>query len=84
MVRTRSTLAKTALSSASSLPLWHRVEVKPDDCVMVQAEGSGTERRVRRWRSVPEKRRIVELTLEPGGGGAGVAEGGPARALVFC
>jgi transposase len=33
---------------------------------MVQAEGSGAERRVRRWRSVAEKRRIVELTLEQG------------------
>jgi hypothetical protein len=31
---------------------------------MVQAERG--ERRVRRWRSVAEKRRIVELTLEPG------------------
>ena len=32
---------------------------------MVQAEGSGTERRVRRWRSVAEKRRIVELSARP-------------------
>jgi transposase-like protein len=40
---------------------------------MVQAEGSGTERRVRRWRSVAEKRRIVELTLEPGASVALVA-----------
>lgn len=30
---------------------------------MVQAEGSG--RRVRRWRSVSEKRQIVQLTMEP-------------------
>jgi hypothetical protein len=40
---------------------------------MVQAEGSGAERRVRRWRSVAEKRRIVELTLEPGASVALVA-----------
>jgi transposase-like protein len=33
---------------------------------MVQSEGSGAERRVRRWGSVAEKRWIVELTLEPG------------------
>jgi transposase len=38
---------------------------------MVQAEGA--ERRVRRWRSVAEKRRIVELTLEPGASVALVA-----------
>jgi transposase len=40
---------------------------------MVQSEGLGTERRVRRWRSVAEKRRIVELTLEPGASVALVA-----------
>ena len=39
---------------------------------MVQAEG--TERRVRRFRSIAEKRRIVELTLEPGASVAGVAQ----------
>ena len=33
---------------------------------MDQAEGLVPERRVRRWRSVAEKRRIVELTLVPG------------------
>jgi transposase len=38
---------------------------------MVQAEGEG--RRVRRWRSVAEKRRIVELTSEPGASVALVA-----------
>ena len=38
---------------------------------MVQAEGA--EHRVRRWRSVAEKRRIVELTLEPGASVALVA-----------
>ena len=38
---------------------------------MVQAEGA--ERGVRRWRSVAEKRRIVELTLEPGASVALVA-----------
>lgn len=31
---------------------------------MQQAEGSG--RRARRWRSVSEKRQIVQLTMEPG------------------
>ena len=40
---------------------------------MVQAEGLGAERRVRRWRSVAEKRRIVELTLQPGASVALVA-----------
>ena len=40
---------------------------------MVQAEGTGAERRVRRWRSVAEKRRIVELTLQPGASVALVA-----------
>ena len=38
---------------------------------MDQAEGTG--RRVRRWRSVAEKRQIVELTLEPGASEALVA-----------
>ena len=38
---------------------------------MVQAEGA--KRRVRRWRSVAEKRRIVELTREPGASVALVA-----------
>jgi transposase len=39
---------------------------------MVSSElGSG--RRVRRWRSVTEKRRIVQLTLEPGASVAEVA-----------
>jgi transposase-like protein len=40
---------------------------------MVQPEGSGAGRRARRWRSVEEKRRIVELTLEPGASVALVA-----------
>lgn len=40
---------------------------------MVDAESAGAIRRVRRWRSVAEKRRIVELTLEPGASGAVVA-----------
>lgn len=35
--------------------------------------GSGVERRTRRWRSVAEKRRIVERTLEPGASVATVA-----------
>lgn len=38
---------------------------------MVQAEGSG--RRVRRWRSVAEKRQIVQQTMEPGASVALVA-----------
>ena len=38
---------------------------------MVQAEDSSPGRRVRRWRSVPAKRQIVQLTMEPG---ASVAE----------
>jgi transposase len=40
---------------------------------MVDAESAGAIRRVRRWRSVAEKRRIVELTLEPGASVAVVA-----------
>jgi transposase len=40
---------------------------------MVQPEGSGAGRRARRWRSVEEKRRIVELTLELGASVALVA-----------
>lgn len=32
---------------------------------MVGAEGAVAERRIRRWQSVAEKRRIVELTFEP-------------------
>ena len=33
---------------------------------MEQAEGVVAERRVRRWRSIAEKRRIVELTCRAG------------------
>jgi len=40
---------------------------------MVQSEIGVAERRVRRFRSVAEKRRIVELTLEPGASVALVA-----------
>ena len=40
---------------------------------MVDAAGVVSERRVRRWRSVAEKRRIVELTQEPGASVALVA-----------
>lgn len=40
---------------------------------MVQAEDSSTGRRVRRWRSVSEKRQIVRLTLKPGASVAEVA-----------
>jgi transposase len=40
---------------------------------MVQAEIVSTRRRVRRWRSVSEKRQIVQLTLEPGASVAEVA-----------
>jgi transposase len=40
---------------------------------MVDAERVGGERRIRRWRSVAEKRRIVELTFEPGASVALVA-----------
>src|ERR1039458_6741247 len=40
---------------------------------MVDAAGAVTERRIRRFRSVAEKRRIVELTLEPGASVALVA-----------
>lgn len=40
---------------------------------MVQSEGVGEGRRARRWRSVAEKRRIAELTFEPGASVALVA-----------
>ena len=40
---------------------------------MVQAEGTGAERQTRRWRSVGEKRLIVELTLVAGASVALVA-----------
>src|ERR1700761_8117541 len=40
---------------------------------MDQAEGLVAERRIRRWRSVAEKRRIVELTWVPGASVALVA-----------
>ena len=40
---------------------------------MEQAEGVVAEGRVRRWRSIAEKRRIVELTLVPGASVALVA-----------
>jgi transposase len=40
---------------------------------MVQSEIAVAERRIRRWRSVAEKRRIVELTFAPGASVALVA-----------
>ena len=40
---------------------------------MVHEEEAGSGRRVRRWRSVAEKRRIAELTFEPGASVALVA-----------
>ena len=40
---------------------------------MVHAEDVSSGRRVRRWRSVSEKRQIVQLTLEPGASVAEVA-----------
>jgi transposase len=40
---------------------------------MVHAEEVGSVRRVRRWRSVAEKRQIVQLTMEPGASVAEVA-----------
>jgi transposase len=40
---------------------------------MVQIQEVAPERRVRRWRSVSEKRQIVQLTLEPGASVAEVA-----------
>ncbi len=40
---------------------------------MADSEGGTSRRRVRRWRSVAEKRHIVQLTLEPGASVAEVA-----------
>lgn len=42
---------------------------------MADVGGADSRRRVRRWRSVTEKRRIVELTMEPGASVAEVARG---------
>jgi hypothetical protein len=47
----------------SCLPLWNRFEYKLDDVVMAQVESAGEERRVRRWRSVAEKRQISSTIL---------------------
>ena len=44
-----------------------------EDRFMVDAAVVSAERRVRRWRSVSEKRQIVQLTLEPGASVAEVA-----------
>jgi transposase-like protein len=51
----------------------HDLGYKPDDVVMVPAEEVVAGRRVRRWRPLAEKRRIVELTMEPGASVALVA-----------
>lgn len=50
-------------AQVSCLPLWHWLGWEPDDSVRVRADGTG--RRPRRFRSVAEKRQIVELTLVP-------------------
>ena len=47
--------------------------VRREDRVMVHSEDAGPGRRVRRWRSVSEKRQIVQLTMEPGASVAEVA-----------
>ena len=41
---------------------------------MVHAEDGSSGRRVRRWRSLAEKRQIVQLTMEPGASVAEVAQ----------
>jgi hypothetical protein len=58
---------------ASSLPIWHRCGREADDGVMVDAEETETGRRIRKFRSVSEKRRIAELTFVPGASVALVA-----------
>src|ERR1035438_1022950 len=51
---------------------------------MVESEGGGEAHRARRWRSVAEKRRIAELTFEPGASVALVARAHGVNAhLVF-
>ena len=47
--------------------------VRFEDRFMAEAEEAGSGRRVRRWRSVSEKRQIVQLTLKPGASVAEVA-----------
>lgn len=46
-----------------ALLLWHPYRLESDDVVMARAVR--TARRVRRWRSVADKRQIVKLTSEP-------------------
>ena len=57
----------------SRVPLWHEVWSEGDDIVMVDEQAAGSSRPVRRWRTLSEKRRIAELTLEPGASVALVA-----------
>jgi transposase len=54
-------------------PLWHDLWFEGDDVVMVDGVEAGSGRRPRRFRTVSEKRRIAELTLEPGASVALVA-----------
>jgi transposase len=46
--------------------------ISVEDCAMMQS-GVSEVRRVRRWRSISEKRQIVQLTMEPGSSVAEVA-----------
>jgi transposase len=52
--------------------LWRLFLISVEDCAMMQS-GMSEVRRVRRWRSVTEKRQIVQLTMEPGASVAEVA-----------
>jgi hypothetical protein len=54
------------LPTSTPLPLWHNSWFVDHDAAMGDEKEVGTGRRPRRWRTVAEKRRIAELTFEPG------------------
>jgi hypothetical protein len=60
-------------SKRSVFPLWYGLWCGLDYVVMVDAEGVVAIRRACRFRTVSEKRRISELTFEPGASVALVA-----------
>ena len=57
----------------SQVPLWHEWWIEGEYAVMVAAEEEVGGRPIRRWRTLSEKRRIAELTFEPGASVAVVA-----------
>jgi transposase-like protein len=55
------------------VPHWHESGSEGDYAFMVVAEEEVARRPIRRWRTLSEKRRIAELTFEPGASVAVVA-----------